>query len=47
MFILIELLSILGILWLIANLVHYFVGFKDNNPVFGLFNHWRKQEKTK
>ncbi len=45
MFIIIELLFICGILWLIINLFHYFIGLTDNNPLFALSNKWRTLDK--
>ncbi len=48
MFVVFELMFILTVLWLIANLLHYFF-FKSrgevNNPVFCLSTKWIKDEE--
>ncbi len=48
MFVVFELMFILAVLWLIANLLHYFV-FRSKgeitNPVFCLSSKWIKDEE--
>lgn len=49
MFIIFELLFILGVLWLIVNLMNYFIfraGSTPDNPIFCLSAKWIKDEEA-